>query len=280
MSHLSNLQTRIVTALVLAVLLIGTLLMQSTALWAAVVALFCVGAIWEGCRLYGRASGAAHVRAWLLALLVLVGLAAAVFVWRAAAHGLVTGYLAAITLFWLLAVPRQLQHRRIATQSLASWVVFSMLVGGAWLAAVLLQQLGAAWLIAVVVTTVLADVAAYFVGRAFGRHKLAPAISPGKTREGAAGGIIAAALWVAAAACGLGVATTALQIAVAAVAGAGLGACAVMGDLWESLLKRQAGVKDSSQLLPGHGGVLDRIDAQLAVLPIATLLISLVKPLW
>jgi len=148
------------------------------------------------------------------------------------------------------------------------------------LSAVTLQKLGILFLIAVIVVTVVADVAAYFVGRAFGKIKLAPSISPGKTREGAFGGITGAALWTCAAAFYLGLATTALHGMFALAAGAFLGAFAVVGDLWESQLKRQAGVKDSSRLLPGHGGVLDRIDAQLPVLPLATLLISLVKPLW
>ena len=155
-----------------------------------------------------------------------------------------------------------------------------IVIGGAWLSAVLLQRAGARFLIAVVVVTVVADVAGYFVGRKFGRIKLAPSISPGKTREGAIGGIVAAAVWAAAMSFYLGLCSGMLQLMFAAAAGAFLGASAVMGDLWESQLKRQAGVKDSSQLLPGHGGVLDRIDAQLAVLPLATVLLTLVKPLW
>lgn len=108
-----------------------------------------------------------------------------------------------------------------------------------------------------------ADSAAYFVGRALGRRRLAPAISPGKTVEGAVGGAVAA---VAA-----GWALAALT-PVTAVVGAALGlvifAAALVGDLAESSLKRQAGVKDSGALLPGHGGVLDRFDSTLFVLPV------------
>ncbi|MGL5002961.1 MAG: phosphatidate cytidylyltransferase, partial [Casimicrobium sp.] len=132
----------------------------------------------------------------------------------------------------------------------------------------------------VVVLTVVADVAAYFFGRKFGRVKLAPAISPGKSREGAIAGIVAAALWSLGAAYYLNLSQDISILIVIALFGGAIGAMAVIGDLWESQLKRQAGAKDSSKLLPGHGGVLDRIDAQLAVLPIATLLLSFVVPLW
>jgi phosphatidate cytidylyltransferase len=118
----------------------------------------------------------------------------------------------------------------------------------------------------------IADTAAYFVGRKFGRRKLAPSISPGKTWEGVDGGIAGVVLYAVfllplAERLGLerraGATFTALWIAFAIV----LAALSVIGDLHESLLKRKAGVKDSGTLLPGHGGLLDRIDALLAAMP-------------
>ena len=127
-------------------------------------------------------------------------------------------------------------------------------------------------LLAVLGTVWISDSAAYFVGRRFGRRKLAPSISPGKTWEGVAGALIAVALYALAwAALGapdnrwLGVpqALAAILLALAVVG--------IIGDLFESLIKRQAGVKDSGNLLPGHGGVLDRIDAPVAMLPLAVL---------
>lgn len=277
---MSNLQTRVITALVLGALVIGTLLTGSSMLWAAVVLAFCLAAVWEGQRLCSQTSLAARAVGWAGALSLLGGLWLITF-WRPAALAYLPAVLLyLVALFWLAVAPVQLGKHVLPPASIFTRTMLVLLIGAAWLSAVLLQRLGVAFLVAVVVLTVVADVAGYFVGRAFGRHKLAPAISPGKTREGAAGGVTAAALWSAAAASYLGLAQSPVQVAIALVAGAALGCCAVMGDLWESLLKRQAGVKDSSQLLPGHGGVLDRIDAQLAVLPTATLLISLVKSLW
>jgi len=117
----------------------------------------------------------------------------------------------------------------------------------------------------------IADTGAYFAGRAFGRRKLAPSISPGKTWEGVAGGAAAVALYLAvlqatgAAAHGplAGPAGWALAVTLTALS--------VLGDLFESLVKRQAGAKDSGWLLPGHGGVLDRIDGLTSTLPVAAL---------
>jgi len=130
----------------------------------------------------------------------------------------------------------------------------------------LLLALGVVWV---------SDTAAYFAGRAFGRHKLAPAISPGKTWEGVAGAFIATAAY--AIICAVLVPEISGHVRGAVwpllLAGAELLLLAsVLGDLFESALKRQASVKDSGSLLPGHGGLLDRIDSATAVLPIAALL--------
>ena len=114
-----------------------------------------------------------------------------------------------------------------------------------------------------------ADVAAYAVGSSFGKRKIAPAISPGKTWEGTIAGFLAAAAVVLAV-----VAPTGIFVW-AALAAVTIGPVAFAGDLLESWLKRRAGVKDSGTLLPGHGGVLDRIDSLLAVGPLVALLILL-----
>lgn len=276
----SNLHTRVVTALVMAVVVIGTLATGSTPLWALLVLLFCLAAVWESTRLMPGANIMTIITCWVISLAILGTLAFYVFSPNAQTVTVLVGFLAVASAFWVLAAPMQLSTRRIDLQSWYGRLAVPLVIGAAWLSAVLLQRLGMAFLIGVVVTTVVADVAAYFVGRKFGKVKLAPNISPGKTREGAIGGVAAAAIWAGAVAIYLGLATTIFQGLVAIVAGAILGAFAVIGDLWESQLKRQAGAKDSSQLLPGHGGVLDRIDAQLPVLPLATLLVSLVKPIW
>ena len=123
----------------------------------------------------------------------------------------------------------------------------------------------------------IADTAAYFTGRAFGRRKLAPEVSPGKTWEGVYGGLAAVAIYALAlvplaAGAGFAGANSPLAVILWIAAALALAAISVVGDLCESLLKRQAGVKDSGRLFPGHGGVLDRIDALLAAMPPAALL--------
>jgi phosphatidate cytidylyltransferase len=131
----------------------------------------------------------------------------------------------------------------------------------------------------------IADTAAYFTGRAFGRRKLAPMVSPGKSWEGVYGAWVAVVLYALllvplAAAAGyrlsVDVVTVVIWLALIFV----IASASVVGDLFESLLKRQAGVKDSGTLLPGHGGVLDRIDALLAAMPLAAVAaqLFLVRP--
>ena len=172
------------------------------------------------------------------------------------------------------------------------------LVGGvlalwlAWLAVVQAHRMGVNFLLSVLLLVWVADIFAYFAGRAFGlkftRNKLAPSISPGKSWEGVWGGmagvLVLAAVWVVADR-QFGAALPSfyslllrqgLWFLVLAVVF--MGAMSVVGDLVESLVKRSVGVKDSSALLPGHGGVLDRIDALLPTLPLAMMLSSFVSP--
>jgi phosphatidate cytidylyltransferase len=111
-----------------------------------------------------------------------------------------------------------------------------------------------------------ADIGAYFSGRRFGRNKLAPAISPGKTREGLIGGLLANLLWMLVVywiSQGWGIALLPFLLV-----GVATSLISVVGDLFESVLKREAGVKDSGSLLPGHGGVLDRVDSLIAATPV------------
>ena len=279
----SNLRTRVLTALVLAVAVVGTLATGSTVLWALVMTCFSLAGAWEFLRLATGASRLQKTASVALLLALMLAFTYVVFfegLTDNSARISVTVFLCLAALFWWLVVPTQLAKKSIPFGSWLAVFTLPVVMGSAWLAGVLLQRAGARYLLAVVVITAVADIAAYFVGRAIGRVKLAPAISPGKTREGAIAGVLAAALWTAAMAFSLDLISGFLPLLGAFAAGALLGVSAVMGDLWESLLKRQAGVKDSSQLLPGHGGVLDRVDAQLAVLPLATLLIACMKPIW
>lgn len=153
--------------------------------------------------------------------------------------------------------------------------VLAPLVAWAALVQMYLQR-GVFYVLSVLVLIWVADIAAYFAGRAWGKRKLAPRVSPGKTWAGAFGGVAGASLWVMASTYwpdSFGSDLVARwSWPGALLLAALLAAVSIMGDLFESLLKRRAGVKDSSQLLPGHGGVYDRIDALLPVAPLALLL--------
>ena len=139
-------------------------------------------------------------------------------------------------------------------------------------------QRGALFVVSLLIVVWVADIAAYFAGRAFGRRKLAPSISPGKTLEGALAGIVGVVVWLMVSAQWPHTFAASLQAQtswfVLLLVGVLLAIFSIAGDLYESLLKRRAGVKDSSQLLPGHGGVYDRIDAVVAVVPLGFLLIE------
>jgi phosphatidate cytidylyltransferase len=194
--------------------------------------------------------------------------------------------LAMAGMFWFFNAPFMLA--RGLNFSLQKWRYFYAILGlillpATWFALIFLREIGLVFLLTVMGLVWVADIGAYFVGKAFGKHRLAAQISPGKSVEGALGGLMLcygyAVLCVlylpfedtlfGAWALRYGWLPMLLMVTV-------LTAFSIFGDLFESQLKRVAGVKDSSHLLPGHGGVLDRVDALLPVMPLAALLAGLV----
>lgn len=173
-------------------------------------------------------------------------------------------------LFWIALAPAWLARGVAAGHARLLAVAGFVVILPTALAMALLRPLE---VLLILVLVWVADTAAYFVGRAWGRRKLAPGISPGKTWEGALGG--AAGVLVYAIICGSFI--EGLFWVPYLLAAALLAVLSIVGDLFESAAKRQAGVKDSGTLLPGHGGIMDRIDSATAALPAAALLLPLVR---
>lgn len=177
------------------------------------------------------------------------------------------------TAFWLVLAPIWLWRRwRMDGNDMAGYLAGWILIVPTWAALVGLQARNPWLLFAAMGLVWIADISAYFAGRAWGRHKLAPAISPGKTWEGVGGAVAGVLIYGVIATLVAGY-TPASKL-VWALLLLGLTAVSIMGDLFESMIKRQAGAKDSSTLLPGHGGLLDRLDSQTSTLPMAALVIA------
>ena len=259
------LRTRILTAAVLAPLAIAAVLLLPPLPFAVLMGLVALAAAWEWAALagldsrQGRTGGVALIATCLVLLWLFPS------AWSAA--------LAVATAFWLgvalmiLTWPWPLPAVRSAPFALAMSVPG---LAGAWLAIMLLKSLpDGGWIIVWTLALVaIADSGAYFAGRRFGRRRLAPQVSPGKTWEGLAGGAVAGIVWGLAGL--LWLPGAGWLWLVACVVGI---IAAVFGDLFESALKRARGVKDSGALLPGHGGVLDRLDASLAALPVVAVVV-------
>jgi len=300
------LKQRVITGLILLAILLPTLLAEAAWPFALLTLVFISAAGWEWSRL-NEAPGA---RAWLLGAAVAGACVYAAHAFHlplwgdvaqaalphvhASGHALV-GFITPAevwlgsTLLWVIGGALALRwgptHWLQVPQGLRRLLGLALLVL-AWMALVESKAQGLNYLLSVFCLVWGADIGAYFGGRAFGKHKLAPSISPGKSWEGVVAGMVAvlllAAGWLVAdqqlgvdspslysrLQWGLGV--PGMVLALLALAG-----LSVVGDLFESLIKRQAGAKDSSQLLPGHGGVLDRIDALLPVLPVSLALMTL-----
>ena len=275
---LSSLGQRVATAAILVPVVLGALLLLPPRGWALVTLVIVVGAAHEWTRL---ARFAPRLSAVFVAGIAAFGLALLYADAMAFSRGwperVVLGICGASGLFWVAIAPAWLARGWTTASPLVMLVVGWIVLVATWVAIVELQA-HSPWLVLAAMAVVwIADTAAYFTGRRFGRRKLAPTISPNKSWEGVWGGLAAVAVyalvlvpWASRAgyvgARDAGAVTAFIAFAVA------LAAISVVGDLYESLLKRQAGVKDSGALLPGHGGVLDRIDALLAAMPAAALI--------
>jgi len=270
------LRQRVITAVVLVLALIAALAVGPLA-FVAFAAVAFGAAIFEWLRLAG----------WKTPLAVAVGAGAAIALYaldRTAAPvqgARLLGVAAVACVAWLLVaawIVHAERSNRLTLNNVVVALLAPVLLGGAWFSLLALYRRGAVFLFSTLAVVWIADIAAYFAGRAFGRRKLAPRISPGKTWAGAVGAaaavlLVGAGVWLGWPQGGLFSNELFGRAPVAALGTlALLVVVSIVGDLFESLLKRHAGVKDSSRLLPGHGGVLDRIDALLPVLPAAVLL--------
>ena len=264
---------RVVTALVLLAILLPSIFVFPPWVWGAVTLVFLAVGAHEWSLLLG------HRRSALVAAAALAAIGAALLAWHDLGgwpRWLVPLACGVATLLWVVLGPVRLRRHDARG---GGWPLAAALLLACWIALLALRDIGAAALLSAMAIVWVADIAAYFVGRALGRRKLAPAISPGKSWEGAIGGFFAVAVigLLAAASPALADALPARLVANWSPLGAvlalvALAALSIVGDLHESLLKRQAGVKDSGTLLPGHGGVLDRIDALIPTMPAAMLL--------
>ena len=257
--------TRVITALILIPLVLAALFWLGSPGWAIFAAVVTALGAWEWGGLSGYRMPGRVALGLLVGLLVFFLAPAEQFVFHTP---WLWPVLAAATLFWFVIAPFWLRARwNLRNTFLNGALPGILLLVAAGLALIALRaQAGAVALLAIMAIAWVADTAAYFSGKAFGKHKLAPAISPGKTWEGVAGAMLGVTIYAVVLS-----QVTNLEIWKLLLSAWVLTAVSVVGDLLESLFKRQAGIKDSSQLLPGHGGVLDRVDSLLAILPIAAL---------
>lgn len=259
------LKTRTVTALVLLCAVVVLLFTLSSLYWGLVTLALCAVAAWE----WGKLAG---VRSALLYALVTIAFGLALMT---IAQREIVPYLAA-GVFWAAVVPLWLARRwyvkNVFLLALIGWIVLLP----AWLAIVELHSLDPVLLLWMMSVIWIADTAAYLAGKRFGRYPLAPSISPNKTWEGAAGAFAAVALY-AAIAISSGFDSYIMARSVQGEAGGAplfvilnltIAGLSIVGDLFESWIKRTAHAKDSGTILPGHGGVLDRIDGLTATLPL------------
>jgi len=274
------LRTRIITASILLAVLLPILFLLPPFYIGAFFLVALLAAAWEWSRMIApEAKKAAWLYTAFCLVIILFLLGMQAIAWQ-------FSLLMMAVLFWFFVAPFILAKGM--NLSLQTFKPFYSILGliilpATWFALVFLRELGLVFLLSSMALVWVADIGAYFIGKAFGKHKLAAQISPGKSIEGALGGLVLCYLYAFLCVAYLPLGDTlfgawairfgwVLMFLMVTV----LVAFSVFGDLFESQFKRLAGVKDSSQLLPGHGGVLDRVDALIPTMPIAALLAGLI----
>jgi phosphatidate cytidylyltransferase len=258
-----SLRKRIATAAVLIALLLAVLFWLPAAATVALLTLVVLAGAWEWSAFLKWTDPRAR-SAYVAVIALLLPLAWLVTRTPAGLEALLAAALLwwLIALAWIVVAPRRVSPWSAGLAGLLSLVP-------AWLALTRLRLQtahGAQWVLFALVLVWMADIGAYFCGRRFGRRRLAPVVSPGKTWEGALGGLLASG--IVAAAGGAWFRLPLEQFLVLCLAAV---AFSIVGDLTESLLKRFAGMKDSGTLFPGHGGVMDRIDSVTGAVPVLLL---------
>lgn len=268
------LRLRVITALILAPLIIWSVLAFSHTALAIELGLILTVAAWEWARLSGLSNHAARIAYAALMLLVM-----ALITWLLHDSMFWLPYILYCNLLWWLVSlvmvlqfrqsPAQLPVRFDGVDIVLNLIAGVFVIGGAFVALVGLHEspeYGAYYILILFLIIWIADIAAYFAGKKFGKHKLAPYVSPGKTWEGVTGAAIAVIL--AAFVIGWILHLQLIQLLLFAGLVLVTTGFSILGDLTESLFKRRVGIKDSSQLIPGHGGLLDRIDSLMAAAPV------------
>lgn len=283
----SSLAQRIGSAIVMLPAVVALIWWSPWAVTVAVAALIVVGLL----EIYGAFTHAGYRPLRWTGMVVALALAAAIFVDQLVGTRLVTLMIAGGVMVGLAAALPHHARKGI----LADWALTiggALYIGGLASHIALVRLIdspllpgplrdlglspGAGWLYLVCAVTWLQDTLAYFVGKSYGRHKMTPSLSPKKTWEGAAGGMIGAVLGgvLAVLICGLPISPWA-----GALIGVVGGVVGPLGDLSESMIKRQAGLKDAGHLIPGHGGLLDRVDSFLFTTPTIYMLLVLLLPI-
>ena len=264
-------KTRIIAAAIALPLLLVVLLVLPPVATAILLSLMCVVAVWE---LMGVTKLAPNLRLMLYSALMSIGIS--FWSWKLCPQG--WGTLMMVIFFLLLAMELMIAHSTLKFPVVCVAAFSGIVVPYMLTALVRLQMMeGGRFLVLVpCVIAFMADTGAYFAGRAFGRHKLAPIISPKKTIEGAVGGVLSAmaAMALYALILQLGFKMT-VNYFNAVIYGAVGSFGSIVGDLVFSVIKRQAKIKDYGNILPGHGGILDRFDSMVVVAPLVEALVLL-----